>query len=372
VLLALAACSPGEKHAAPAPAAKLERTSLEDLATITLSDEAFRALGVAVSPVQQTRRAQRITVGGEVMVPAGREMVLAAPVGGRISGLVPQPGASVKAGQVLLTLVPLATVDRDVRARAQRELEVAQSDLELAQARLKRSESMMNDRSGSVRAFEDARAQKQVAEASVTSSRSRLQTLSSGALDADVTLTVKSPADGVLRAVRVAVGQSVPAGAPLIEIASSGRWVRTALSSGDAVRSAAGRGWATRLGSTDPVELTALTGPPSSDPTRGTIDRFFSLPATVDWAPGERVVVELDVGSEQDERSVPFESVVRDAEGGAWVYLQLKPLQFRRQRVELLRRDGPSMVLARGPPPDAGVVAAGAVELWGHELGADR
>ena len=373
LLLLLAACSPAAPAPSSAPAARLERTSLEGLTTITLNEASERALGVTVVPAERGPRPEQLLVGGEVMVPAGRELVLAAPVGGRIAGTLSQPGALVKSGQVLLTLVPLATVDRDVRARAQRDLDVAASDLQLAETRLKRAEAMMNDRSGSVRAFEDARAQQQVAQASVASSRSRLQTLASGALDADVSLAIRSPTDGVLRAVRVAVGQSVPAGAALVEIASSGRWVRTALSSGDAVRSArAARVFAQRLGSGERAPLEALAGPPSADPVRGTIDVFYALPSTVAWAPGERVVVQLETGTLEDRLTVPFASVLRDAEGGAWVFVQTAPHRFRRQRVELLHRDAERMVLARGPAPGANVVAAGAVELWGFELGADR
>ena len=371
LILLFAACTPTSGSAPKPPAAKLERTTLEGLATITLSEASEQALGVAVAPVQSRVHAEHLIVGGEVMVPAGKELVLSAPVGGRISGGVPRPGATVTSGQALLMLVPLATVDRDVRARAQRDLDVATSDLELAETRLKRAESMMNDRSGSVRAFEDARAQHQIAVASVASAKSRLQTLSAGALDADVTLAVKSPADGLIRAVRVAAGQSVPAGAPLLEIASTGRWVRTPLSAADAVRTGRdSKAWVARQGSGERVALTRLEGPPSSDATRGTVDAFFALPA--EWAPGERVLVELELGVEQAHLSVPFESVVRDAEGSAWVFVQSAPHQFRRQRVEVLRSDGDQMVLVRGPAAGVSVVAAGAVELWGFELGADR
>lgn len=370
-LLLLVACSPASPASPRPAAAKLERTTLEGLTTVTLTEAAEKALGVIVVDVQSRSHPERLVVGGEVMVPAGRDLVLSAPVGGRISGVVPRPGASVTSGQVLLTLVPLATVDRDVRARAQRDLDVATADLQLAETRLKRAEAMMNDRSGSVRAFEDARAQHQTALASVASATSRLKTLTSGALDSDVSLSVKSPADGQLRAVRVAAGQSVPAGAPLVEIASTGRWVRAPLSAGDAVRTARSQSaWVERLGSHERVTLTRLEGPPSSDATRATVDVFFALAA--EWAPGERVLVELETNAETARPSVPLTSVVRDAEGGAWVFVEVAPHQFRRRRVEALQRDGDELVIARGLEAGARVVALGAVELWGFELGADR
>lgn len=83
-------------------------------------------------------------------------------------------------------------------------------------------------------------------------------------------------------------------------------------------------------------------------------------------------MVQLETELEVDHLSVPFASVLRDAEGGAWVFVKTAPHTFRRQRVEVLHRQGDRMVLARGPAPGAEVVSAGAVELWGFELGADR
>ena len=371
--LAIGACS-ASVSAPPTPKATIERTTPEGLATVVLSEANEAALGVALDEVTPATGASRITVGGEVMVPAGREITLSAPVGARVTGLMPLPGAAVKRGQLLLTLVPLASVDRDVRARAQRDLDIAQADFELAQARLARAETMMNERSGSTRTFEDARAQQHIAQASLSAAQNRLQTLAAGSLDADVSLAVHSPADGVVRSVRVAVGQSVPSGAPLVEIASSGRWVRVSLSSGDALRSGS-RAWARRLeGHPNAVELATLQGPPSADPLRATVDRFFALPPEEQWPPGERLIVELEAGeaTTASRSTVAFESIVRDAEGGTWLYVQRKPHHYRRTRVEVSHRDGERMVLMGGPPTGTKVVAAGAVELWGFELGADR
>lgn len=131
--------------------------------------------------------------------------------------------------------------------------------------------------------------------------------------------------------------------------------------------------WATRAGSGERLELSVIHGPPSSDPVRGTVDAFFALPASVEWSPGERLSVEIETSDVTSERlAVPLRSMVRDAEGGAWVYLQVEPLQFRRQRVEPKQLEGSQVVLERGPPIGTMVVVNGAIELWGHELGADR
>jgi RND family efflux transporter MFP subunit len=372
----LLACSqphdaPGAKPAASPP------TRLEDLGTLVLTEASVAALGLDVARVEPVSASQRLLVGGEVMVPAGRDVALAAPASGRIAafaaGAFPRPGERVRAGQVLLSLIPLAAVDRDVGARAKRELDTAQADLTLAAARVARAQSMLADHSGSQRNLDEANAQHQVATATLRAAQARLASVQGGSLDSDVSLPVRSPVDGIVRAIRVTAGQSVPQGAALIEVAGTGRWVRATLAASDVATAAAGGVvHAARIGSRDFVELAEVVGPPSADPLRGTVDRFFMLPESVDWTPGERVLVELLVALPQTWLAVPFDSVVRDAEGGAWVYEQREPLRFRRRRVEPVRRDGERLLLTRGVAVGSSVVRAGAIELWGYELGADR
>ncbi|MGQ0505877.1 MAG: efflux RND transporter periplasmic adaptor subunit [Myxococcaceae bacterium] len=359
-----------------APAAVVPPTSLDGLATVVLRPDSATALGIEVGPVEQVPASRSFIVGGEVMVPAGRDVVLAAPASGRIATAptaLPRPGEHVRAGQALLSLIPIASVDRDVRARATRDLETARADLVLADARFTRAEAMVADRSGSQRNLDEARAQKQVAAAAVSAAESRLRTIASGSLDSDVALSVRSPVDGIVRTVRVTLGQSVPQGASLIEIAGTGRWVRASFAASDAQSVATLREVrARRLGSLESLQLAPVIAPPSADPIRGTVDRFFMLPDAADWTPGERVLVEVVVASQQPWLAVPFTAIVRDAEGSSWVYEQAAPLSFRRRRVEPIRREGERMLLARGLAQGALVVSVGATELWGFELGADR
>lgn len=361
----------GSTGAANAPPA-----TLDSLATITLRPEALRALELKSARVEMAEGSRSFVVGGEVMVPAGQELIIAAPTSGRITAppaALPRPGDVVTSGQALLSLVPLASVDRDIRARAARELETARADLSLTDARLARAEAMAAGRSGSQRALDEAKAQQHVATAAVNAAEARLRTISKGSLDADVVLPIKSSLSGVVRAVRVTLGQSVPQGAPLFEIAGAGRWVRATFAASDA--QAVGpqvKAVARRVGRTESVELNHVQGPPSADAVRGTIDQFFTLPEDADWPPGERVSVEVAVGAPREWTSVPFTSVVRDAEGGTWVYEKRAPDAFRRRRVEPSHRNGDRWLLVRGPKVGTEVVAQGAIELWGYELGADR
>lgn len=377
--------------AAPSAPGRLVAT-VQSLGTVELSAEAASALGVEVAEVTLGSADRSITVGGEVIVPVGREVVLSAPTGGRVGGTAQVlPGQTVTAGQVLLSLIPMAMIDRDGRARAQRDLEAARAELVLAEARLSRANAMVQDHSASQRSQEEATAQHTVAAASVSAAESRLRTLSSGALDSDIALTIRSPVDGVIRTVNVTHGQSVPVGAPLIAIAGTGRWVRATFAASDgrylgSLHSVHAR----RVGTSLQVPLTPMLSPPSADVTRGTVDLFFLLPAETTWTPGERILVDVTAAPSETEttsgaseatstvRSVPINSVIRDPEGSAWVYEQLNEdgddghRSFRRRRVNPIRREGDRMLLASGVLVGARVVSVGAAEIWGFELGADR
>ncbi len=376
IVLAFGVFACKEAAVAGEPAARIERrTNDDDLATITLRPDAEAALGLVTGPIASVGSAPRARVGGEVMVANGRDVAIAAPIGGRITTThVPKPGDRVRPGQALLTIVPLAAVDRDIRARAERDLAAARAELVLMEQRVRRTELMVEERSASVRSLEETRAQVAVAKANVEQSESRLATMDSGALDADIALTIKSPSAGALRSVRVTSGQSVPVGTVLFELAGTGRWVRATLTASDAVRFASlSSASAVRLGNGPSVELTAMDGPPSADPLRGTVDRYFVMPEDIDWVPGERVVVEL-IASTEDGHSlaVPRGAVIYDASGAAWVYEKVAASKFRRRRVDVERRDGEQLVLRRPSRELADIVTIGAAELWGFELGADR
>jgi hypothetical protein len=74
-------------------------------------------------------------------------------------------------------------------------------------------------------------------------------------------------------------------------------------------------------------------------------------------------------GSEEDVLSVPWSSVLYDAQGSAWVYTALDEHTFARARIEVECVVDDRAVLAQGPAAGTRVVAQGAAELFGLELG---
>src|SRR5687767_3531641 len=67
----------------PAPAASVAKlVKEEDLNTVTLTAEAEQRLGIVVAKVERTAMPRARVFGGEVTVPPGRTVLVAAPLGG--------------------------------------------------------------------------------------------------------------------------------------------------------------------------------------------------------------------------------------------------------------------------------------------------
>lgn len=372
------ACRP-DKPAPIPPAAKVSAHVAESaLATVTLEPQAEERLALRVQPVEKRKAARKQVLGGEVVVPSGSALVVTAPVAGGVvaegAASALRPGAAVKRGDVLLRLVPLATVDRDLHAQAQRTVESAKARDEAAASRLARAERLLKDGAGTERAVEEARADRAVAQSELQAANTRLELVGRSPLESDVSLRIRAPRDGVLRQVSFAPGQSVTAGAPLFEVVGvTANWVRVALFVDEAWRVKADvpvRVHALLTGQDVGVEALPVPGPPSADPIAATVDRFYELPASVSLAPGQRVGVSLQLGDDAEVLSVPSSAIVYDALGGAWVYVKQQEHVYARSRVDVMRQEGSDSLLSRGPPAGTSVVAVGAAELFGTEFGA--
>ena len=110
--------------------------------------------------------------------------------------------------------------------------------------------------------------------------------------------------------------------------------------------------------------------PPVEDMKRSMLSLFYVVPGkdhglTVN----HRMRVELQLsGSEAKRKVVPYGAVYYDAKGDAWVYVNVKPLAFERQRVAVERVAGNLAVLSDGPSVGTPVVTVGAALLYGTEI----
>ncbi|MEZ4405220.1 MAG: efflux RND transporter periplasmic adaptor subunit [Polyangiales bacterium] len=276
---------------------------------------------------------------------------------------------------MLARLVPLAPTDRDLRAQATREVATAAARYDAAQARATRAAQLAQDRAGSVRASEEAVADREAARAALDAARARRARLTSAPLESDVALDLRAPLDGALRQVTAVEGQPVTAGAALFEVvADDALWVRVPVYAG-AVASVDQRASARvlPLGASDgdARDAAPIDGPPTADPLLATVDRYYRVenPGGA-WSPGQRVTAWLAERAGAATLVVPTGAVVYDLHGGAWIYVTSAPRRYARRRVEVERVAGDLAVLTRGVTAGERVVTVGAAELYGTEFGA--
>jgi len=346
--------------------------SESEMPTLRLSAEAMSRLRIETTLVRKERLQQTRLVGGEVIVPPGRALAVAAPVAGVVSftSSVPvQPGAPVQRGAVLMQFIATAPSDRDTRARVEREVAAAEASLKVLEQRVKRNQSLIDQGAGSARIVEEAIAARDIAIADLETARARERTLSKDPLISDVAMAIRAPATGVVRLLSVADGQAVAAGASLVEIAGIDTLqVRIPVYSGDLGRLELRTSARVRhIGEHQGVAAEFVLGPPTAEPDRGTVDRYVVLPPDAGFALGERVLVEIPLRDHADSLVVPTSAIVLDAWGGAWVYQSDKE-QFKRVRVNPVRRVAQEMVLSHGPAAGSRIVSVGAAELFGEEF----
>lgn len=421
-LSVLLACGVGchratEAKAKSPPPAKVEMVPHEtELATVTLTEDAERRLGIETAPVEMRSVQQHRVFGGEVIVPSGKSIVIAAPVAGVVHGIgqshFPEPGANVKAGDLVLSLTPILSPERDVptpaeqvqmagaratlvaaQVTAQGEVQRARTDVAATKISLERAQRLLADRAGSQRAVDDAQALAQVAQTTLAAAEERyaqltklLATLEGKNKDEPPSeLTLRAPVDGTIRSISVSPGQPVVAGAVLFEVLDTATlWIRVPVFV-DLLQSiplqATGRvvGLDGRISDphsgddADPCVAKPVDAPPTADPSTSSADLYFEVSnAAGRFRPGQRVGLELPMSNEVEAAVVPAASILYDLYGGTWVYTVVAPHRFQRQRVSVLWFDGNSAVLERGLASGTPVVAAGAAELFGTEFGSGK
>ena len=325
--------------------------------------------------------------GGEVTVPVGRTILVAAPLGGTLkspAGGVPIAGSGVKLGTPVFELTPLLTPDGQANlaaslADADGQVSTAAASFELTEIALKRAERVTKQGAGSQRQVDEARAASDVAQKTLAAARARQAILKRVTGDSrggtTAAIPIDAPQNGVLRTVSARVGQTVPGGAALFEVVDlSTLWVRVPLPVGDAdaidPAKPAQVGKLSASAGTRQTTAKPIAAPPSANALAATVDVFYEVP-NPDGAltPGQRVGVGVPLAGAADNLTVPWSAVVFDVHGNTWVYAATDARTFARRRVSVRYTVGADAVLAAGPPAGTKVVVAGAQQLFGAETG---
>ena len=358
-----------------APPAKVEHPRTEaELSTVTLSADAVRRLGVESAPgtVQQVSGSR--TLGGEVMAPEGKSLVVSSPTAGTLVSVgALAGGAHVRKGQAIFRLTPLAAGDRDQPIEAQRAVSAAEAEEQAVRQRLDRLTELLKEGAASQRSVEEARAQQEVAAAALAAARQRLTSLGRNPVGARGELTIAAPFDGVLQSVTAAQGQTVAASAPLFEIVQvDSLWVRVPIYAGDLDDvDTAQQAVLTSLDSSGPPRTLrrVTTAPLRADPRAASVDLFYEIVGPVDMLrPGQRVSVQVPLVASVKGLVVPASALLYDMHGSTWVYEDQGSGKYVRRRVEVARQIGDRILIARGIAEGVRVVRVGAAEIFGTEF----
>lgn len=391
------AATKADKPAGPANVAKVVKE--DDLNTVALSEDAEKRIGLTLAPVER-KSVRRVRVyGGEVAVPAGRTILVAAPLGGVLkvpAGGELKAGQTVKAGSTVFQLTPLLTPDGRATlsaslAEAEGQVNNARAQVELTRIALERARRVLREGAGSQRQVDEAQAAATVADRTLAATSARQAILKKVVGDADAgtaaPIPIDAPQDGILRVVSALPGQTVPSGAALFEVVDlSALWVRVPLPVGDL--DGIDRAEPAQVGKLSAPPGTRLlaarpaAAPPSASALSATVDVFYEL-ANADGklTPGQRLGVTVPLADAREARTVPWSAVVFDVHGGTWVYEQVAPRTYVRRRTLVAYTAGADAVLADappdapanspaiGPPAGARVVATGGQQLFGAETG---
>ena len=345
------------------------------------------------------------TFGGEVVIPAGAAIVVSAPLPGTLGapqeGTIPPPGARVRAGQPIFSFVPLLSPERDVPTPAERvqmanaraslvsaqivatgDVKRAQAEVDAAKIALRRAEQLLQDKAGSGRAVDDAKATLNLSLKKHEAAQSRKDVLDALTLDSEQgavrTIEITVPEQGILRNLTATRGQTVTAGTPLFEIVNLDTvWIRVPVYVGqlDEIDDKAEASIGSMKGNSNRAsrKATRIAAPPSADPISATVDLYFTISNTDGtFHPGERIGVTLPLKVETESLVVPWAAVLYDIHGTTWVYEKTAETVFRRRRVLVRYTTGDLAVLAAGPKVRTEVVVDGAAELYGTEFGVGK
>jgi RND family efflux transporter MFP subunit len=383
--------STGSPAKAAAPAKVTAPAKETELSTVVLAPEAEARLGIKTVPVERKPVPRAVSYGGEVIIPTGRLVSVTSPYLGVLKppegNAVPQPGTAVKSGQPMFVLVPMLSPESQATLaplliEAENQVKQFTEAVKIAQINLDRAENLLRDHLGGNAAVVDAKAKYDEAQTLLHGAERRREMIDkvvAGARSGSMaTQTIDAPVDGMVQNLHAQVGQKVAAGAILFDVADLDPvWVKVPVYVGDLERLATDRE-AGVGGVSDPPGVNVrparpVPAPPSGDPLAATVHLYYEV-ANGDNSlrPGQRVGVTLPLKGDEQSLVVPRSALVRDIQGGSWVYESAGPHAYARRRVFVDRVVGDLASLTSGPKPGTKVVSEGAAELFGTEFGGSK
>jgi membrane fusion protein, heavy metal efflux system len=363
-----------------------------DLAKLELTEQAEKRLGVEAVEAKKQPVPRSISYGGEAMIPPGRLINVASPFLGTVEAPpkveVPLPGAQVQQGQPIFVVRPILSPEAratlaPLLKEADGQVKAAQEQLKIQEIALARAKELVDQKLMPQASLIDAKNLHGVAVTNLRNAEARRDEILKIAGDPNAgtgmtTLIFRAPVKGILQNIHAQVGQPVPAGALLFDVAELDPiWVKVPVYVGELERLALDK--PAGIGSlADPPGVRVrparpVTAPPAGDPLAATAFLFYEVDnKDRSFRPGQRVGVTLPLKGDEESLAVPRSALIRDALGGTWVYENVSPHVYTRRRVFVDRVVGDLAALTGGLKPGAKVVSQSAAELYGAEFGGQK
>lgn len=377
--LVAAGCSSKTETKQEVPAKQSNPVKETELNTLTLTDKAVQRLGIQITEVVETSVSNNRLFSAEIVPVPGKLITLAAPVAGTLmydDGNV-IAGSKVAKGQQLFRLLIMPSENL---ISAQEELAQLQVQYNMALEKVERTTRMYEEKSGSLRAKQEAEAELASINAQLSVAKGRVELLSGNpgsAASSLSTMNIEAPISGTILKLYGSPSQVLAASAPIADIVSlNPLWVRVPLYAGDENRIDKGAAAIIQNlsgGSGSAIKAKAVNGPQTSDPLAASIDLYYEVDnSNGSLRPGQKVSVTLPFTGKASGIVVPFSAIVYDIQGGTWIYTNPSPNTYVRQRVELQTVIDNTAVLTRGPKAGTKVVTVGVTELFGTEFGGGK
>jgi hypothetical protein len=326
--IAGSAISPAaEKPTGPPPATVENARKESDLTTVTLTPLAEKRLAIELAPVEHKTITQSRTFGGEVITPLGTQ-------------------GEDSIYQLFPNMTPTETIAlAGLQVDADGLVEIARIDLEAVRVAFERTEGLFKDGAATEKDRDDARALLNLASATLAVAQKKRELLGDPVLKAGEAQTL---------------------------------WVRVPLYVGDMNRlKTDGEVMVGNLSARpgDPLSTAERVDVPAFAVTPGSAmaDLYFVLEnAGAKFRPGLRVGVAIPTSDSGETLAVPWSSIVTDINGGTWVYTNIAPQTYQRQRVQVRNVVDGVAALARGPKVGTKIATTGVAELFGTEFGVGK
>jgi cobalt-zinc-cadmium efflux system membrane fusion protein len=350
LFLGASGCS---KKEAPAAAAESKAAPAAGAVQVPTAQKQF----LTIEPAGADQNDNALVLPGRVAFRPQAQFAVGAAMAGRVAAVLVRAGEVVKAGK------PLVEIDSADAAAGRAALDQAATRLASAENMFKRQTEMVEKGVGLEIDRQEAEARLKEARSEHERARQTAGLIGSGQ---GIRFTVRAPADGVVMAIRVAVGATVvPGGDPLLELGDPNRLLVVAQVPEGELRRIA-------IGQNAEVELQALSErvaarvdnfSPRVDPDSRRAQLYLTLAKPAEGLrAGMLAQVILSVASEQG-LSIPATAVLIKDGKRRVVYVERPDGSFEAREVQTGRNRNGRVVILQGLKAGERIVVRGALLL---------